>query len=145
MKAPGTAYDDPVLGRDPQPAHMRDYVVTTDDNGGVHINSGIPNHALYLSSTAIGGEPWMRTGRIWYRALTQKLFAQAGFLDFAAATVSAAGELFGSGSSVQSIIADAWSAVGLPVPAQAKKSAAPRALPSNRTKWRSRPLARRKA
>ena len=48
LKAPGTAYDDDVLGRDPQPAHMDDYVQTEDDNGGVHINSGIPNHAFYL-------------------------------------------------------------------------------------------------
>jgi Zn-dependent metalloprotease len=46
MKAPGTAYDDPLIGKDPQPAHMRDYVDTTKDNGGVHINSGIPNHAF---------------------------------------------------------------------------------------------------
>lgn len=48
MKAPGTAYDDPVLGRDPQPYEMDGYVVTSADNGGVHINSGIPNHAFYL-------------------------------------------------------------------------------------------------
>ncbi len=47
MKAPGTAYDDPVLGRDPQPAHMKDFVRTYDDNGGVHINSGIPNRARH--------------------------------------------------------------------------------------------------
>jgi Zn-dependent metalloprotease len=45
MKDPGTAYDDPQLGRDPQPANMANYLDTTDDNGGVHINSGIPNHA----------------------------------------------------------------------------------------------------
>ena len=55
MKAPGTAYDDPVLGKDPQPAHMDDFVETDQDNGGVHINSGIPNHAFYLAATAIGG------------------------------------------------------------------------------------------
>ncbi|CAN5593734.1 hypothetical protein BH18THE1_BH18THE1_04570 [soil metagenome] len=42
MKRPGTAYDDPTIGKDPQPAHMKDYVKTTSDNGGVHINSGIP-------------------------------------------------------------------------------------------------------
>src|SRR4030066_1456 len=47
MKDPGSAYDDPVLGRDPQPGHMKDYVKTTEDNGGVHINSGIPNRAFY--------------------------------------------------------------------------------------------------
>ncbi|BBE24050.1 hypothetical protein MN0502_29330 [Arthrobacter sp. MN05-02] len=39
LRAPGTAYDDDVLGRDPQPATMADYVETTSDNGGVHINS----------------------------------------------------------------------------------------------------------
>ena len=55
MAAPGTAYDDPVLGRDPQPAHMDDYVDTVDDNGGVHLNSGIPNRAFHLAATAIGG------------------------------------------------------------------------------------------
>ena len=54
MKAPGTAYDDPVLGKDPQPAHMNDYVHTTEDNGGVHTNSGIPNHAFYLAATDLG-------------------------------------------------------------------------------------------
>lgn len=47
MKAPGTAYDDPVIGKDPQPASMADYVETDDDNGGVHINSGIPNRAFH--------------------------------------------------------------------------------------------------
>ena len=52
LKAPGTAYDDDVLGKDPQPAHMDDYVQTRDDNGGVHINSGIPNHAFYLAADA---------------------------------------------------------------------------------------------
>ena len=64
MKAPGTAYDDPRLGgKDPQPAHMGDYVDTTDDNGGVHINSGIPNHAFYLAATALGGHSWEKAGR----------------------------------------------------------------------------------
>ena len=47
MKEPGSAYDDPVIGKDPQPGHMNDYVKTTSDNGGVHINSGIPNRAFY--------------------------------------------------------------------------------------------------
>ncbi len=56
MKAPGTAYDDPVLGKDPQPAHWDDYVRTFEDNGGVHINSGIPNKAFYLLSTKLGGQ-----------------------------------------------------------------------------------------
>ncbi|MFC6345541.1 M4 family metallopeptidase, partial [Nocardioides hankookensis] len=39
MAAPGTAYDDPALGRDPQVGHLDDYVSTSEDNGGVHLNS----------------------------------------------------------------------------------------------------------
>jgi Zn-dependent metalloprotease len=57
MAEPGTAYDDPVLGKDPQVASMKDYVNTTEDNGGVHTNSGIPNRAFNLAATAIGGTP----------------------------------------------------------------------------------------
>ncbi|SQI22331.1 Extracellular minor metalloprotease precursor [Salmonella enterica subsp. arizonae] len=46
MAAPGTAYDDPLLGKDPQPAHMQNFIKTREDNGGVHLNSGIPNRAF---------------------------------------------------------------------------------------------------
>ena len=63
MKAPGTAYDDPVLGRDPQPGHMKDYVNTSSDNGGVHINSGIPNHAFYITALELGGYAWEKAGQ----------------------------------------------------------------------------------
>src|SRR5260221_6079606 len=66
MKAPGTAYEDPVLGKDPQPADMHSFVKTVDDNGGVHLNSGIPNKAFYLAATAIGGYAWDVAGEIWY-------------------------------------------------------------------------------
>ena len=70
MKAPGTAYDDARLGgKDPQPATMADYVDTDDDDGGVHINSGIPNRAFFLAATAFGGSSWDRAGKIWYAAL----------------------------------------------------------------------------
>ena len=55
MKAPGTAYDDPILGADPQPAHMRGYVRASGDDRGVHINCGIPNHAFYLAAASLGG------------------------------------------------------------------------------------------
>ena len=70
MAAPGTAYDDPVLGRDPQVGHLDDFVVTEDDNGGVHLNSGIPNRAFHLAATAVGGTSWEGAGRIWWAALT---------------------------------------------------------------------------
>lgn len=55
MKAPGTAYNDPRFGKDPQPDNFKDYEATDDDNGGVHLYSGIPNKAFYLASVAFGG------------------------------------------------------------------------------------------
>lgn len=116
MKAPGTAYDDPLLGKDPQPAHMRDYVRTQSDNGGVHVNSGIPNHAFYLAATLIGGYAWEKAGKIWYVTLTEKLTSSAQFDDCAAATYEAAGELFGAGSAPQDAVAEAWKGVGIAVP-----------------------------
>jgi len=145
MAAPGTAYDDPILGRDPQPAHMRDYVDTPDDNSGVHINSGIPNHAFYLAAIALGGRTWEVLGRIWYHALTERLTADADFSDFARATVDIAGERYGNGGRVQRAVAESWSSVGLavrvfdapriPIKRPAERRAPVRTLP----KWRRRP------
>src|SRR5207245_11445416 len=92
MKDPGTAYDDPTLGKDPQPADMAHYDNTMDDSGGVHINSGIPNRAFYLAATAIGGLAWEGAGRIWYRTLTDpRLRSDADFPTFAALTTDNAG------------------------------------------------------
>jgi hypothetical protein len=118
MKAPGTAYDDPRLGKDPQPATMSGYVETTDDNGGVHLNSGIPNHAFYLAATAIGGNAWEGAGQIWYDVLTGgKLAPDADFAAFAAATVAAAGDRFGVGSTQQAAVIKAWQDVEVAVQA----------------------------
>ena len=67
MEHPGTAYmSDQYLGTDPQPAHMRNLYEGASDNGGVHINSGIPNRAFVLSAKALGGNAWDTAGRIWY-------------------------------------------------------------------------------
>lgn len=113
MKAPGTAYDDPVLGKDPQPAHMRDYVNTADDNGGVHINSGIPNKAFYEAAVRLGGYAWEKAGRIWYRALCDKLRPLSNFSDAARLTGQAARELFGARSAEERTVAAAWASVGI--------------------------------
>jgi Zn-dependent metalloprotease len=115
MKAPGTAYDDPVLGKDPQPAHMKDYVSTLNDNGGVHINSGIPNHAFYVIATEIGGNAWEKAGAIWYRALTVKLQPTSDFLDAANLTFEAAAELYGGGSLEQKAVQTGWAEVGITI------------------------------
>ncbi|WP_344240417.1 M4 family metallopeptidase [Kribbella hippodromi] len=114
MKAPGTAYDDPRLGKDPQPATMSGYVDTSDDNGGVHINSGIPNHAFYLAATGIGGNAYDDAGKIWYATLTSgTLPATAGFKDFAAATQAAAQTLFGADAPQLAAVTKAWQTVGV--------------------------------
>ncbi|MCB5164809.1 M4 family metallopeptidase [Streptomyces bambusae] len=114
MKAPGTAYDDDVLGKDPQPATMDDYVRTGRDNGGVHINSGIPNHAFYLAATALGGHAWERAGQIWYDTLTGgELDKKASFADFARLSVAAAVTRFGEGEEQQALL-KAWAQVGVP-------------------------------
>jgi Zn-dependent metalloprotease len=107
MKAPGTAWK-----FDDQPAKMSDYRDLPDDNdprhdnGGVHINSGIPNHAFYLAATAIGGHAWETAGKVWYRALTERLQPRAQFTDLAEATIALAAE-----AGVRDPVESAWTAV----------------------------------
>ncbi|MBZ4417359.1 M4 family metallopeptidase [Myxococcus sp. RHSTA-1-4] len=114
MKEPGTAYDDDVLGKDPQPGHMRDFVRTWEDNGGVHINSGIPNRAFYLVATDLGGYAWERAGHIWYETLRDpRLKADSSFLSFARLTVIAAARLYGQGGEEEKAVRDAWNQVGV--------------------------------
>jgi Zn-dependent metalloprotease len=114
MAEPGTAYDDPVIGKDPQPAHMRDFVTTSQDNGGVHINSGIPNRAFYLAAMAIGGQAWETAGRVWYDAVCDKRLRQdADFEAFATLSTDVASRRFGAGSAVHKAVADAWQGVGV--------------------------------
>ena len=106
MEAPGTAYDDPDLGKDPQVGSMDDYVETTEDNGGVHLNSGIPNRAFYLAATAIGGSSGEGAGRIWYAALTSGIGRRHRLRGLRRATVEAAGEHANA-------VTTAWTTVGV--------------------------------
>ncbi|MEJ5225775.1 MAG: M4 family metallopeptidase, partial [Anaerolineales bacterium] len=115
MKEPGSAYDDPLLGKDPQPGHMNAYVNTAEDNGGVHINSGIPNKAFYVTALEMGGYAWEKAGQIWYVTLRDKLSATSRFTEAAAKTYQVAGELFGKGSLEQQAVKKGWDAVGLPI------------------------------
>ncbi|MEX0319968.1 MULTISPECIES: M4 family metallopeptidase [unclassified Ruegeria] len=115
LKAPGTAYSDGLLGQDPQPYHMDLFVNTTDDNGGVHINSGIPNHAFYLYCMYLGGNAWEKPGHIWYRALQNLNNPLATFGDWAAQTLDAAIDLHGVGSYEMMMLRRAWRLVGISV------------------------------
>ena len=113
MRHPGTAYDNPIMGRDPQPAHYDDRYTGSADNGGVHINSGIPNRAYYLASTEMGST--IATARIWYHAL-QFLDPDATFVDAADQIATSARILVKAGmvpkGSAQ-IVRGAWRAVGV--------------------------------
>jgi hypothetical protein len=113
MAAPGTAYDDPRLGKDPQPAHLRDYVDTTDDNGGVHINSGIPNKAFHVIATTLGGNAWEVAGQVWVDTITGDISADCDFATFARLTVAAATARFGADSAVVVAVHAGWDAVGV--------------------------------
>ncbi|RDI31966.1 M4 family metallopeptidase [Lentzea flaviverrucosa] len=112
MKDPGRAHQ-----FDRQPAHMRSYVDLPDDgdprndNGGVHINSGIPNKAFHLAATRLGGNAWDRAGKVWYDALATKLRVNSNFADAAAATTASAQALFGS--DVAGVVRGAWADVGV--------------------------------
>ena len=110
MKAPGTAWEG-----DQQPANMKDYkpLPMSDDNGGVHLYSGIPNHAFYLAATAIGGHAWEKAGLVWYVTLTQKLRPDSDFNAAAQATAAVAAERFGEGGTEHKAVTDAWAAVGV--------------------------------
>ncbi len=80
-----------------QPASMTDYAdlpyTRKGDNGGVHVNSGIPNLEAYLIARAIGPE---KMEQIYYRALTQYLTPKSDFSDAARATIRAAKDLYGN-------------------------------------------------
>ncbi len=113
MKAPGTAFDNPLMGKDRQPAHMKNYFAGPEDNQGVHINSGIPNKAFYLVAMDIGTD---KAALIWYTAL-QKLWPTAKFNDAVKVIVDAARLLTKDGKipkgSTQKVRA-AFQEVGLP-------------------------------
>jgi hypothetical protein len=114
MVEPGTAYDDPRLGKDPQVGSMADYVDTSDDSGGVHTNSGIPNRAFALAALAVGGSSWEAPGKVWYDALTSgEVTAATDFAGFATATVSSAGRLFPDDPTIADKVRDAWTTVGV--------------------------------
>ena len=111
MKAPGTANP-----HDTQPADMDHYVHTAQDNGGVHANSGIPNHAFYVVATTIGGPAWQAPGVIWYDALTDpQLRRTASFGSFAKVTLKHARTRYGSTSAEADAVKAGWDAVKVPV------------------------------
>jgi len=110
MLHPGTAYDDPRLGKDPQPADMAHYVKTWDDNGGVHYNSSIPNRAFATFAQAVGGHAWDDPGHVWYAA-RKAAGSDPSFASFAYYTIEAAKGM-GKPDLVEKLT-NAWATVGV--------------------------------
>jgi len=95
-----------------QPSRMSDFVNTSQDNGGVHINSGIINHAFYLLAVGQQGAIGSRKASdIFYRALTTHLVANSQFIDARLACVTSAEELYGKGTSEVQKVGEAFDAV----------------------------------
>lgn len=95
-----------------QPKHMNEKYNGGEDNGGVHINSGITNHAFYLFATnpSVGKE---KAEKVYYRALTQYLVKSSVFIDARAAVVQAAKDLYGNSSAEVTAAENAFAQVGI--------------------------------
>ena len=107
------------------PDHYSRYIRTTQDNGGVHYNSGIPNQAFYLaieggtnrtsglSVQGVGGNNREQIEQVFYRAFTTLLPSNASFSTARNATIQAARDLYGPGGAVERAVTQAWDAVGV--------------------------------
>jgi len=106
------------------PDHYSIRYTGSADNGGVHINSGISNHAFYLAIEGgrhrlgatvqgVGAANREQIERIFYRAFTAFLPPSATFSQARAATIQAARELYSPGSPAETAVIQAWNAVGV--------------------------------
>ena len=102
------------------PDHYSVRYTGTQDNGGVHINSGIGNKAAYLLSQGgthygvkVTGIGTAKTGKIYYRALTQYLTPSSNYSQLRSAAVQAATDLYGAGSAEVASVNAAYNAVGV--------------------------------
>ena len=107
------------------PDHYSVRFTGTGDNGGVHINSGIPNHAFYLAVaggtnrvslltvTGVGIANMEQMEKVFYRAFTFLMPANSTFATARAATIQAARDLYPTTASVLNAVTQAWTAVGV--------------------------------
>ena len=96
-----------------------------DDNGGVHINSGIASHAFYLTIEGgtnrtsglavqgVGAANREQVEKVFYRAFTQLLPSNARFTTARAATLQAAQDLYPGNNAIANALTQAWTAVGV--------------------------------
>jgi Zn-dependent metalloprotease len=113
LKQPGTAYDDPVIGKDVQISHVRYLKENTDPGSGTYMYSGIPNNAFYETAIRIGSQS---AGVIWTEALKDPGLAQEmTFKRLAQITYDVAVRLHGNNSAESRAVIDAWNVVGVVV------------------------------
>jgi len=97
-----------------QPKHMNEYQnlpETPDgDNGGVHVNSGIPNRAYFLFANTVGKD---KAEKVYYKALTDYLVKSSQFIDMRLAIEKAATDLFGANSAEVTAARSAFDQVGI--------------------------------
>ncbi|NFD31952.1 M4 family peptidase [Clostridium botulinum] len=102
-----------------QPAHMKDYKYKTmdDDNGGVHTNSGIINHAAYLVADGIEKTGAKNSkdimGKIFYTANCYKWDETTNFAKCRNDVVQVTKELYGENSNYVKIVEKAFDQVGI--------------------------------
>ena len=109
LKEPGTAYDDPVVGRDPQIAHFRDLVSSQNPGEGIHVNSGIPNKAFYETAVRLDTET---AAQIWIESLA-RFDGKTNLRGAAKHIYETAREKFGNTSDEAKAVKAAWNVVGL--------------------------------
>lgn len=131
---------------DDDPDHYTERYTGTNDNGGVHTNSGIANKAFYLlakggahhlgGSMADVGQPNGigpdKAAGIWYKALTTYMTSSTGFAGARQATIDAAKALYTAGSPEELAVTQAWFLVGVgqaPVQSCSDKLCATSAMP----------------
>ena len=93
-----------------QPNHVSEMYIGTDDNGGVHVNSGVCNYAYYLLATAITKD---KAEQVFYRALTNYLTSKSQFIDLRIAVIQSAKDLYGDNSVEVVEAGNAFDAVGV--------------------------------
>jgi len=114
MLNPGTAYNDANIGKDPQPDHYDRRYQGSSDNGGVHINSGIPNKAFATFAVSLGGYAWKSAaGKIWSEANCGKRHVKSDcdFHTFAQTTVDICRTDYDAATTDKLIAA--WKGVGI--------------------------------
>ncbi|MBE0676861.1 MAG: M4 family metallopeptidase, partial [Bacteroidales bacterium] len=101
-----------------QPKSTSEMYTGSQDNGGVHVNSGIGNHAYYLFASAVTKE---KAEQVFYKALTDYLTMTSKFIDFRIAVVQAATDLYGASSTEVTKAKEAFTAVGIQQEEQVEK------------------------